>query len=151
MSPNPHAVLASKKPTSSPTTKARKKKSKESAFKVRFAPVSATQAAQGRTARADRAACHLPASRIAADVQIDKLFTTGDQRAQLDGIYRNQEAYDHQFVAQDTQSQVAAAALLASHGLDLDSREDPANRWSTKWSLTRGKGAEEVTRVLYQW
>ncbi|KAJ7576841.1 hypothetical protein C8J56DRAFT_1114156 [Mycena floridula] len=49
-------------------------------------------------------------------------------------------------------SQLSAAALMASHELDFDSREHPANRWKTQWSQlsTSVKGPGQKRRVLLQ-
>jgi hypothetical protein len=59
----------------------------------------------------------------------------------------NRSTTDRQFVAQDASSQSEAAALLASHGLDSNSRKDPTNKWTPRDSLNTGY----VVRVLYQW
>ncbi|KAJ6478228.1 hypothetical protein C8R45DRAFT_1063287 [Mycena sanguinolenta] len=53
-----------------------------------------------------------------------------------------------QGLRKEQQSQYEAAALMASHGLDLDSREDNGNRWSVRWSTSNEGG--KTRRVLLQ-
>ncbi|KAK7041326.1 hypothetical protein R3P38DRAFT_2768661 [Favolaschia claudopus] len=48
---------------------------------------------------------------------------------------------------QEQQSQYEAAALMASHGLDLDSREDNGNRWSVRWSTNHRVAGSKKRRT----
>jgi hypothetical protein len=50
---------------------------------------------------------------------------------------------------QEQQSQYEAAALMALHGLDLDSREENGNRWSVRWSTSKDSG--KIKHILLQW
>ncbi|KAJ7919255.1 hypothetical protein B0H13DRAFT_2320670 [Mycena leptocephala] len=93
-----------------------------------------------------------------ADIPLDKLRISTEQRAALDDIYQNigtagphLRPVDHLFKLDDD-SQLNAAAIMAQHGLDLDAREHLSNRWSQQWSRHSGKspkGESDTRKVLY--
>ncbi|KAJ7744374.1 hypothetical protein B0H16DRAFT_1322160 [Mycena metata] len=122
------------------------------AFQVRFANVSAGDAAQGLKKRSERENTTIPARSLASDIQLKELWLTPEQRSAIDTLNASDAGLDTKFYVngdQEQQSQYEAAALMASHGLDLDSREDNGNRWSVKWSTSKDGG--KTKRVLLQW
>jgi hypothetical protein len=124
-------------------------------FKVRFAEVSSIEAAQGLTVKAKRQKTILASRTLASDIQIKELWLTDEQRESINALYATNKIIDQLFPMDHdiaSQSQMAAASFMATHNLDLDSREDPANRWSIRWVWTRAQGGPEQTkRVLLQW
>ncbi len=96
----------------------------------------------------------LTARRIATKIYIEKLWLTEDQRAQINALYANPDASSlvtRVFDSKDPEEQCAAAALLASEGLDPDGREELGNRWSSRWGRpTENKGIV-TRRELFQW
>ncbi len=93
----------------------------------------------------------LTALRTASDVYLDKLYTAPDQLRSIEELYGTGKITDHQYNPWSGEDQLAAAAVMAEIGLDLDARESLANRWSTHWSRETGSGEKETSRALYQW
>jgi hypothetical protein len=138
--------------SASPGRKKRRRARKPPAYKVRFGNVSPEEAAQGRKITSERVKSTLSSRRLVSDIQTKELWLTGAQKEALDALCSANEIVDHTFYINHEnarQSQLNAAALMASYGLDLDSREVPANRWSVRSSQERGPG--QTKRVLYQW
>ncbi|TFK78557.1 hypothetical protein K466DRAFT_507120 [Polyporus arcularius HHB13444] len=92
----------------------------------------------------------LTALRSASDVYLDKLCTAPDQLRSIEELYKVGNITDHQYDPRSGEDQLAAAAVMAEIGLDLDARESLANRWSTHWSRETGTGEKETSRTLYQ-
>ncbi|KAJ7455589.1 hypothetical protein FB451DRAFT_1048959, partial [Mycena latifolia] len=137
-------------PKDSGHKKARKSRGPPS-FEVRFANISANEAAQGLKRASERTNTTIPSRSLASDIQLRELWLTKEQRAAIDALTAAGEALDTKFYVNgdaEQQSQYEAAALLASHGLDLDSREDNGNRWSIRWSTSKEAG--KIKRVLLQ-
>ncbi|KAJ7171460.1 hypothetical protein C8R46DRAFT_1162244 [Mycena filopes] len=121
------------------------------AFHVRFANVSVEEAAQGLKKASERQNTTVPARSLASDIQLNELSLTPEQRSAIGVLNASDAGVDAKFYvngAQEQQSQYEAAALMASHGLDLDSREDNGNRWSVRWSTSKDGG--KTRRVLLQ-
>lgn len=93
----------------------------------------------------------LSSRRVAAQIYLDHLRPTAHQRSQIEDLYEAGHAFEHLYRCLDQEDQLSAAALLASLGLDTDTRESVANRWHTRWSQPSGQNAEKTWRVLYQW
>ncbi|KAJ3780380.1 hypothetical protein GGU10DRAFT_279500 [Lentinula aff. detonsa] len=127
-------------------------------FKVRFANVSPEEAADGRNKVKDRQKIGLSAKESTSSLLRNSLVLSETQRDQIEQLYRSGNCpEEHLFFSggdSEAQSQKNASALLAMHGLNVDSRDEPTNRWSIRWS---SKGKEnvksdiEIIRVLYQW
>ncbi|KAJ7038953.1 hypothetical protein C8F04DRAFT_1179288 [Mycena alexandri] len=124
-----------------PTKPAKKRTSRgPPAFQVRFANISAEEAAQGLKKTSERQNTTIPARSLASDIQLKELWLTLEQRSAIDTLNAANAGLDTKFYVngdQEQQSQYEAAALMASHGLDLDSREDNGNRWSVRWSTSK--------------
>ncbi|KAJ7046892.1 hypothetical protein C8F04DRAFT_1308458 [Mycena alexandri] len=118
-------------------------------YKVRFATVSENGAAQGRKVSSERENTTVPARSLASDIPLSELWLTQEQKDAINVL----QTVDWLFCVngdQEEQSQYDAAACMASHGLDLDSREDTSNRWSVRWSTSTKKDAGRIRRVLLQ-
>ncbi|KAF8147129.1 hypothetical protein K438DRAFT_1689141, partial [Mycena galopus ATCC 62051] len=118
---------------------------------LRFAHITAEEASQGLKKVSERQNTTIPARSLASDIQLKELWLTTEQTSAIDALNAAGACLDHKFYVhgdQEQQSQYEAAALMASHGLDLDSREDNGNRWSVRWS-TSNKGGK-TRRVLLQ-
>ncbi|KAF8206764.1 hypothetical protein K438DRAFT_1480796, partial [Mycena galopus ATCC 62051] len=75
----------------------------------------------------------MPSRSLASDIQLKELCLTPEQRARIDALNAANMLFDAKFYVngdKEQQSQYEAAALMASHGLDLDSREEHGNRWT---------------------
>ncbi|KAJ7028157.1 hypothetical protein C8F04DRAFT_993887, partial [Mycena alexandri] len=135
-----------------PTKPAKKRTSSgPPAFQVRFANITAEEAAQGLKKTSERQNITIPPRSLASDIQLKELWLTPEQRSAIDALNVSNAGLDAKFYVngdQEQQSQYEAAALMASHGLDLDSREDNGNRWSVKWSTSKDGG--RTKRVLLQ-
>jgi hypothetical protein len=55
---------------------------------------------------------------------------------------------DHIFTLED-EPQLQASAIMAQYGLDDDSRENIANRWSQQWSRHSEKAEIDIQKLLY--
>jgi hypothetical protein len=94
---------------------------------------------------------------LASDTNTNALILTKGQKEEILSLYgsdsttasfcRNGQAYREH----SEEDQQAAAVLLATHHLDLESRERPGCRWSIRWSKSSGKGTKATKRELYQW
>lgn len=125
---------------------------KPAEYKVRWANVSNEEAAQGRDKVSNRDQATLSARRLAADTPLDALWLTREQKISINALAADDRLVDYVFNAKNQDSQTHAAALLASNGLDLESRDDPASRWSVRWtSKNQEAGSGQTNRVLYQW
>jgi hypothetical protein len=125
------------KPFTKPTGTARRAQ-----FKVRFAEVSPIEAAQGLTTKAKRQKATLASRSLASDIQVRELWLTDKQKELLNELYTTDKIIDQIFyVNHETacQSQMVASAFMATHDLDLDSREDPANDDDRKADEAYGK------------
>ncbi|KAJ7574963.1 hypothetical protein C8J56DRAFT_1064119 [Mycena floridula] len=123
-------------------------------YNVRFGEVSAAEAARGYNNKPKGRPENLNARSLGTDINWNALKLTENQRKDIHTIYQNGRNVDHKFYAYGdlaAESQREAAALLASYGLDLDSRDEPANRWSVKWSMkSPGQNTVPTRRVLSQ-
>ncbi|KAJ7581987.1 hypothetical protein C8J56DRAFT_792749 [Mycena floridula] len=121
-------------------------------YNVRFGEVSAAEAARGYNNKPKGRPENLNARSLGTDINWNALKLTENQRKDIHTIYQNGRNVDHKFYAYGdlaAESQREAAALLASYGLDLDSRDEPANRWSVKWSMkSPGQNTVPTRRVL---
>ncbi|KAF9002405.1 hypothetical protein BDZ89DRAFT_1243249 [Hymenopellis radicata] len=91
----------------------------------------------------------------ATDVPLKKLITTTEQLHKIEALYEQNIAETHQFFVagpNTSDSQIEAACLMASLGVDIDARDDPSSRWNTRWSSTAARHTEskDTRRVLYQ-
>ncbi|TFK46462.1 hypothetical protein OE88DRAFT_1667443 [Heliocybe sulcata] len=98
-------------------------------------------------ARGDKVA--LPAIRQAAGIYTDRLVLNTGQRKEIEDLYHLNTIEDHQFQLQ-REDQVRAGTVLASLGLDFDTRVSMRYRWTSRWVDTSGKGSEKSKRILYQ-
>ncbi|KAF7348406.1 hypothetical protein MSAN_01794600 [Mycena sanguinolenta] len=120
-------------------------------FHLRFAHITAEEASQGLKKVSQRQNTTIPARSLASDIQLKELWLTMEQKSAIDALNAAGACLDNKFYVhgdQEQQSQYEAAALMASHGLDLDSREDNGNRWSVRWSTSNEGG--KTRRVLLQ-
>ncbi|KAJ7761462.1 hypothetical protein B0H14DRAFT_2973132, partial [Mycena olivaceomarginata] len=104
-------------------------------FTVRFATVSANEAAQGLKRTSECKNTTLPSRSLASNIQVKELSLTLKQRREINALNASDVILDTKFYVngnQEQQSQYAAVALMVSHGLDLDSREVNGNPWSGK-------------------
>ncbi|KAK7001141.1 hypothetical protein R3P38DRAFT_2559317 [Favolaschia claudopus] len=121
-------------------------------YKIRFANVSNDEAAQGLKRASQRENTTVSARSSASDIQLKELCLTAEQKSAINALIGSGACLDAKFYVngdQEQQSQYEAAALMASHGLDIDSREDNGNRWSVRWSTSKDGG--QTRRVLLQW
>lgn len=125
-----HSVKSSKKPD---------KKSRKDPFVI-VTPLEASGAHVDLSSR-----------RVGAQIYLDHLRPTECQRSEIERLYAAGHAFEHLYRCLDQDDQLSAAALLASLGLDTDSRESLTNRWHTRWSQPSGQNKEKTWRVLYQW
>ncbi|KAJ7761455.1 hypothetical protein B0H14DRAFT_2973119, partial [Mycena olivaceomarginata] len=112
-------------------------------FTVRFATVSADEAAQGLKCTSERKNTTLPSHSLASNIQVKELYLTPKQRREINALNTSDAILDAKFYVngdQEQQSQYVAAALMALHGLDLASREANGNRWSVRWSTSKDGG-----------
>ncbi|KAJ7633904.1 hypothetical protein DFH06DRAFT_1272396 [Mycena polygramma] len=114
-------------------------------YNVRFAEVSENSAAQGRKVSSERENTTVAPRSLASDVPLNELWLTKEQKDAIITLNASKETVDLLYY-----SQFDAAACMASHGLDLDSREDIGNRWSVRWSTSSKKEAGRIRRVLLQ-
>ncbi|KAK7023569.1 hypothetical protein VNI00_016655 [Paramarasmius palmivorus] len=116
---------------------------------VRFAHVSATEAAEGRDLKKNRQNGGLCARLQATSVYTDHLSMTPDQHTQIDAIYASHAVETYDFVVAGPEAerqQKDAGALMATYGLTCEALDEIGNRWSIKWS----RAEEEMTKVLLQ-
>ncbi|KAJ7881115.1 hypothetical protein B0H14DRAFT_3129220 [Mycena olivaceomarginata] len=112
-------------------------------FTVRFATVSADEAAQGLKCTSERKNTTLPSHSLASNIQVKELYLTPKQRREINALNTSDAILDAKFYVngdQEQQSQYVAAALMALDGLDLDSHEANGNRWSVWWSTSKDGG-----------
>jgi hypothetical protein len=128
-----------------PSSSNARKPRKPRAPRNTFVNISAEQASGSKVS--------LSAHSIASEIYLEKLTLTEEQRTQIKAKYQDgQEIEDITFNPTDGTEQLAAAALLGTNHLDIDSRESLENRWSVKWGRsTGGKRNGQTRRVLYQW
>ncbi|KAK0443172.1 hypothetical protein EV421DRAFT_535143 [Armillaria borealis] len=126
--------------------KRKAKNTQDKLYKVRSVPVSALEVAEGRTRVSERIHTGLKAhltARILTPTQkqaLDVLYTVGTTI---------QEHHFHVHGPEAHLSQVKAFALMAAHGLDIDSREEPGDRWTAQSSTTT-VGPGQTRRYLLQ-
>lgn len=138
--------------TSSPTSEQSRGPHRKLEYKVCFGHVSNTEAAQGYDAPSSRDQSTLSARGLASEIPMDELWLTDAQKHSIRALHKENCIVDHVFSINQHGSQTQAAALMASHGLDIASREDPVNRWSARWtSASQQVGVAQTKRVLYQW
>ena len=128
---------------------------KSASYQVRFGHVSAQEAAAGygqRKQTAKREKEHLSAREKATGLNRGALTLTPTQHEELCELEANNQLFDLEFLAvpgeRGDASQKEAAAILAAHGLELDLRDEPTNRWSIRWSRATKNGIQ--TRLV-QW
>lgn len=85
---------------------------------------------------------------VASQLYIHELKPTSHQKKTILALYEENQGFDNVYRCLNEEDQVNAAALLASLGLDTDTRESVANRWHVRW--TNGD-RNDTRRVLYQW
>lgn len=98
--------------------------------------------------QAKREKGQLSARSVASQLYIKELKGTKEQEKTIHTLYNEGQGFDTLYGCLSENDQLNAAALLASLGLDVDTRESVANRWHVRWAT--GKN-ESTQRVLYQW
>ncbi|KAJ7148177.1 hypothetical protein C8R43DRAFT_952784 [Mycena crocata] len=101
--------------------------------------LQANDAGQGRKVSPERKNTSIPPRSLASDIPLDQLWLTDHQRNAINSLETTNELVDLLFLVNgehEEESQYDAAAFMASHGQDLDSREDKGNRWSVRWSTS---------------
>lgn len=94
----------------------------------------------------------LSAHQIASQIYLQYLTLAPEQEMALSEIYQSGDSIEEKiFRTEDESDQLAAAAMLATNYLDLDSRESLGSRWSIRWGKSDGKDKSRVRKVLYQW
>lgn len=121
-------------------TQSAKQKTRPSRKSDPFITVTASQANREKGGLSSRSA--------ASQLYINELKPTPQQKKSIQTLYEENRGFDNMYRCLDDNEQVEAAALLASLGLDTDTRESVANRWHVRW--TNGK-RDDTHRVLYQW
>jgi hypothetical protein len=77
----------------------------------------------------------------AGKVYIDHLVLTPEQRTKITMLYNTPgQIYDTQYQWNVEEDQAAAAGELATHRLDMSSREALDNQWSVHWTNDERKG-----------
>ncbi|KAJ6598726.1 hypothetical protein B0H10DRAFT_2231484 [Mycena sp. CBHHK59/15] len=114
-------------------------------FNFRFGNVSIDEAAQGLKRVSECQNTTIPSRSLASDIQLKELWLTTEQKDAIAALNATDACLDAKFYVngdQEQQSQYKAAVLMASHGLDLDSREDNGNRWRVGRNLKSVKHRE---------
>lgn len=120
-----------------------KKKAKITSQSFRgFVPVTSEVAGKKKTQNVPREISAVP---------LDHLTLDSKQKASIDAIYSTSKNYLGVFDPIKEEEQVTAASILAANRLDTEARQCIDNRWTIKWSVKKGKGRNETSRVLYQW
>lgn len=91
----------------------------------------------------------LSSRNVVSQLYIHKLKPTPQQEKTISTLYEEGHGFDNMYRCMVDVEQVEAASLLASLGLDTDTRESLANRWHVRW--TNGNRRDDTHRVLYQW
>ncbi len=137
--------------------KGKGKNTQDKLYKVQVAPVSALEAAEGRTRVSEGIQTGLKARQLASQTHLTALILSPTQKQALNVLYTGSTAIqEHHFHAPGPEahaSQVEAFVLMAVHGLDVDSREEPGNRWSVRATQlsTTAVGHGQTRRYLLQW
>jgi hypothetical protein len=99
---------------------------------------------------------------LLSDIPLKKLLVSSVQLQELEEIYRRNiatgvddgtSAVDYLYTLSED-DQLAASAIMAQQGLDIDTREQLDNRWSQQWSCystNSPKTRNRTKRVLYLW
>lgn len=95
---------------------------------------------------------------VVPEIPLDKLKVSAEQLKQIEEIYRDatvspegNSPVDFLYTLGDD-GRLAASAVMAQQGLDIDSRERLDNHWSQQWSHNSGKSPKTVNqtrRILY--
>ena len=96
-----------------------------------------------------------------SDIPLKKLLVSSVQLQKLEEMYRQNatrvddgaSAVDYLYTLSNN-DQLAASAIMAQQGFDIDTREQLDNCWSQQWSCysTNSPKAQNRTRhVLYLW
>ncbi|KAJ7610601.1 hypothetical protein DFH06DRAFT_1016591 [Mycena polygramma] len=92
---------------------------------------------------------------LASNIPLDHLKVSAEQLQQIQEIYQRDAtgngAVDSVYTTSD-EDQLAASAIMAQQGFDIDARERLDNRWSQQWSRNSAKSEKYVSktrRVLY--
>ncbi len=93
----------------------------------------------------------LTALRSASDIYLRHLCMTPEQGIELKNLYKAGSISASLYDPRHPEDQIAAAALLAELGLDLNAQESLGNRWSVRWSGDTGEDKRKTCRRLYQW
>lgn len=117
-----------------------KQKTRPSQKSDPFVMVTASQANKEKGGLSSRS--------VASQLYIHELKPTPQQKKAIHTLYEEGHGFDNLYQCLNDEEQVQAAALLASLGLDTDTRESVANRWHVRW--TSGK-RDDTHRILYQW
>ncbi|KAI1781826.1 hypothetical protein LXA43DRAFT_977888 [Ganoderma leucocontextum] len=116
---------------------------------IKFVVLSADEA------RGQKPKGTLSALRKTSRIYTDRLWLTDDQRRRIEHLYKSSTPGTH-LVSQEysplsSEEQLAAAAFLASEGLDIgDGRASLGNRWSSRWVDVTGTAMWETKRELFQ-
>lgn len=111
--------------------------------------------------RASRKKAPLKQSSVLSDIRLNKMKVSPEQFKQLEEIYRSHATavdnrnspVDHLYRLDDD-DQLAASAIMAQQGLDVDTREQLDNRWSHQWSSYSHNSLNarnRTRRILYLW
>lgn len=98
---------------------------------------------------------------VLSDIRLNKMKVSPEQLNQLEEMYRNRATavddgispVDYLYTLNDD-DQLAASAIMAQQGLDVDMREQLDNRWSHQWSSYSNNSVNarnRTRRVLYLW
>ncbi|KAJ6549967.1 hypothetical protein B0H19DRAFT_1264837 [Mycena capillaripes] len=109
--------------------------------------------------RASRKKAPLKQSSVLSDIRLNKMMVSPEQFKQLEGMYRSHATavddgispVDYLYTLSDD-DQLAASAIMAQQGLDVDTREQLDNRWSHQWSSYSNNSLtarNRTRRILY--
>lgn len=98
-------------------------------YTVHFVHVSADVASTGRSKH--KRSSELPIHSLGAGVYVKKLVHTEEQRAKINKMYAahiNDVPFTHVFDGESAEAQLAAAAVIASHSLNIEVLESAHNK-----------------------
>lgn len=86
-----------------------------------------------------------------AKVQLEKLMLSDSQQNTIRVLYGSEQELSLKYFPENMDSQKDAQQLLASHQLDIGSRNQLENRWNIQWSTSWRSGGKTCRRTLFQW
>ncbi|KAJ7189803.1 hypothetical protein GGX14DRAFT_337081, partial [Mycena pura] len=108
---------------------------------------------------ASRTKVPLKQSSVLSDIRLNKMKVSPEQFKELEEMYSNRATavddgispVDYIYALNDD-DQLAASAIMAQQGLDVDTREQLNNRWSHQWSSYSNNSLNarnRTRRILY--